>query len=59
MCIGKTLGENIAKVVVPIVAAHLDFKFKRQEFYEKKPPNELSIPRVYEVFVYPNDSLNL
>ncbi|CDW83922.1 cytochrome p450 [Stylonychia lemnae] len=42
ICLGKTFAENIAKLVIPIFISELEFKFKKEEHYKRKPPKSLS-----------------
>ena len=43
ICLGKTFAENIAKIIVPILISEIDFKFKKEIHYEKKPPKSISL----------------
>ncbi|CDW76273.1 cytochrome p450 [Stylonychia lemnae] len=42
ICLGKTFAENIAKLVVPIFISELEFTFKKDYHYQRKPPKGLS-----------------
>ena len=37
ICLGKTLAENLVKLMIPIIISQVDFKFKNEEHYHKKP----------------------
>jgi cytochrome P450 len=39
VCIGKTLAENFAKIVIPIVISKFDFSFSNPIYYTQKPQN--------------------
>lgn len=37
ICLGKTLAENLAKIIIPIIISQVQFKFEKEIYSKKKP----------------------
>ncbi|CDW82712.1 cytochrome p450 [Stylonychia lemnae] len=43
ICLGKTFAENIAKCIVPMIVSELEFRFKKDYHYDRKPPKSFAV----------------
>jgi cytochrome P450 len=52
VCVGKTFAENSIKVILPmIMKAFSQMEFVEKGFYEKKPKNNIAMPKRPEIMI--------
>eukprot|EP00347_Sterkiella_histriomuscorum_P011321 403372900 len=57
ICLGKTLAENLAKIMIPIIVNEIDFDFVKPEHKFKKPPQDISTEPVFGMIAKVNTKL--
>eukprot|EP00347_Sterkiella_histriomuscorum_P002040 403369704 len=57
ICLGKTLAENLAKIMIPIIVSEIDFDFINPEHKFKKPPQDVTTEPKFGMIAKINNKL--